>query len=114
MKKANAQHIKGWLAEKVARIFLCLKGYKIIAQNHKRWVEVDILASKESILVAVEVKYRRTRQQAITALGMRQKQRLLQQALHLSVEYKMQGARVEAVFIFMEWPFLIHVEHVEK
>jgi putative endonuclease len=51
----------GLRAEKIAVIFLRLKGYRIIAQryrNHKG--EIDILAVKGKILAVVEVKARRS------------------------------------------------------
>lgn len=46
--------------EQIACNFLVQKGYKILERNWtSRWCEVDIIAVKDSILVFVEVKYRK-------------------------------------------------------
>jgi putative endonuclease len=50
----------GTYGEKVAKIFLTLKGYKILEMRFKTKVgEIDILAARGGTLVAVEVKYRK-------------------------------------------------------
>ena len=50
----------GELGERIAAAFLSLKGYSILKKNH--WFarrEIDLLARKGSVLVAVEVRLRR-------------------------------------------------------
>lgn len=55
MKQANFE--TGRLGEDIARIHLTSKGYKIITSNFKtKFGEIDIIASKDKILVFVEVK----------------------------------------------------------
>ncbi|MBM3579597.1 MAG: YraN family protein [Alphaproteobacteria bacterium] len=51
----------GLLAEKIAMIFLWLKGYKILAWRYKNSCgEIDIIAKKGQVIVLVEVKARRS------------------------------------------------------
>lgn len=55
-------NFRGKLAELLSSFFLFLKGYKILARNYrKKWGELDIVASKNKVLVFVEVKYRKTK-----------------------------------------------------
>ena len=50
----------GFLAENLAARFLEKRGYKILDLNYRKpWGEIDIIASKEGILVFVEVKANR-------------------------------------------------------
>ncbi len=53
--------IKGKKGEEIAANFLIKNGYDIIERNwHFRHKEIDLIASKEDMLVIVEVKYRKT------------------------------------------------------
>ena len=55
MKKLNTE--MGRLGERLASEFLAKKGYKILEQNFRtRFGEVDLVATKDSVLVFVEVK----------------------------------------------------------
>jgi putative endonuclease len=48
---------KGDLAEEKASLYLCDNGYQIVERNfYSRFGEIDIIASKDSILHFVEVK----------------------------------------------------------
>lgn len=50
----------GFLAESIAARYLEKKGYTILELNYRKpWGEIDIVASKEGILVFVEVKANR-------------------------------------------------------
>lgn len=50
----------GILSEKIAMIFLRLKGYRILAWRYKtRFGEIDIVAKKNREIVVVEVKARK-------------------------------------------------------
>ena len=52
---------KGKLAEKLSRLWLRLKGYRIIAANKRlKSGEIDIIAEKGDLVVFVEVKFRRS------------------------------------------------------
>lgn len=50
----------GTLGERIAEAFLRLKGYRIIARNYRyAGREIDLLARRGQVVVAVEVKLRR-------------------------------------------------------
>lgn len=50
----------GFLAENIAARYLEKRGYSILELNYRKpWGEIDIIASKEGILVFVEVKANR-------------------------------------------------------
>lgn len=50
----------GFLAENLAARYLEKRGYAILGLNYRKpWGEIDIIASKEGILVFVEVKANR-------------------------------------------------------
>ena len=52
----------GIFAEKITMLFLFLKGYQIIAWRYKTYLgEIDIIAKKSNIIIAVEVKARRSK-----------------------------------------------------
>lgn len=54
----------GHKAEESAKVYLELRGYKIIEQNYRRSrCEIDIIAQKNDVMYFVEVKYRRTDKQ---------------------------------------------------
>jgi putative endonuclease len=64
-------------AEALARLFLRLKGYRILASRWRTPVgEIDILARRGRNLVIVEVKYRRDIESALACVSYSQKQRL--------------------------------------
>ncbi|MDB5164512.1 MAG: putative Ribonuclease [Candidatus Saccharibacteria bacterium] len=68
----------GRKAEVAARVYLEMRGYKIIEQNFRRSrCEIDIVAQKDDVIHFVEVKYRKDYGQgggleAITASKLRQ------------------------------------------
>ncbi|GLQ05274.1 UPF0102 protein [Sneathiella chinensis] len=69
--------MKGRLAEHLAALFLRLKGYRILARGYRRPVgEVDIIARRGTVLVAVEVKSRPTLDAALHALHNKQRRRI--------------------------------------
>lgn len=75
-KRRNA-YFKGQTAEHLAAMWLRAKGYKII---ERRWTckagEIDILAWRNQTLIVVEVKARRTIDEAIQAVTWHNRQRI--------------------------------------
>lgn len=71
----------GRKAEAAARVYLEMRGFKIIEQNWRRpRCEIDIIASKDGVIHFVEVKYRFNDDQgsgidAITPTKLKQMQR---------------------------------------
>ena len=52
----------GVLGERIAGLFLALKGYEIVARNYRfAGREIDLIATRGSVLAAVEVKLRRSK-----------------------------------------------------
>lgn len=68
----------GRKAEQAAKVYLEMRGFKIVEQNFRRpRCEIDIIASKDEVMYFVEVKYRRNDHQgggleAITASKLKQ------------------------------------------
>lgn len=80
-RKGRLAHTEGHAAEWTAAAWLMLKGYQILGFRLKtRHGELDILARKGSVLAAVEVKRRATREAALEALGPVQHGRLVRAA----------------------------------
>lgn len=71
----------GRQAEAAARVYLEMRGFRILEQNWRRpRAEIDIVAEKDAVLHFVEVKYRRNDDQgggfeAITSSKLKQMQR---------------------------------------
>ena len=64
-------------AERLAGLWLRLKGYRIIATGYKTPVgEIDLIAKRGSVLAFVEVKVRPTRHEAADAITPRQQERI--------------------------------------
>ncbi|MGD9210198.1 MAG: YraN family protein [Desulfobacteraceae bacterium] len=77
---------KGQRSESLALRYLTLKGYTIIAQNHRsRLGEIDIIAKEKDTIVFVEVKARSTERFGTPKLAVtQQKQKKLSR---LALEY---------------------------
>jgi putative endonuclease len=77
-------HKRGHLAEYVALIHLMLKGYRILGFRLKMpQGEIDILAQKGARLHLVEVKQRRSHEEAFETVSAIQQERLWQAGLAL-------------------------------
>ena len=100
--------VKGRFFEAMARLYLRTKGYQILAKNTRTaGVEADILALHQKTLVVVEVKYRKSKAQAHTAIHPKQKERLLRHAQQLASRYpQVEGVRLDAVLFFPHAPFV--------
>lgn len=61
MASSSAHISTGNKGESIAEAYLSEKGYEILARNYRfKRAEIDIIASKENVLVFVEVKTRRS------------------------------------------------------
>ncbi len=80
MNKVSRYH-KGVLAERVAALFLILKGYRVLEMRYKTHVgEVDIIARKGRTFVFAEVKYRATYEEGIHSISQQAKTRIMRSA----------------------------------
>ncbi len=100
-------------AENQACDYLQKKGYKIVKQNYKTKIgEIDVLASKKDILIAIEVKYRKDEYNLPYVISAKQMARI-QDALLLfqqnNQEYKDYNLRFDAIFISKN-----NINHIEN
>ncbi|MDP2699181.1 YraN family protein [Thalassospira sp.] len=67
----------GRVAELMCRIWLRLTGHRILASRYRcRAGEIDIIATKNNILIAIEVKRRANHTTALESISRRQQQRI--------------------------------------
>ena len=71
-------HQTGLEAEKLCRLALRLKFYRIVAERYKTPMgEIDIVAARGRSLIAIEVKARATRDAAVASISHNQQQRIV-------------------------------------
>lgn len=82
MRPARAKAYRsGVLAETLAALLFRLKGYAIVARRYKTPVgEIDLVALKDTRLVFVEVKRRKTKEDAAWTLPAKQRRRIARAA----------------------------------
>ncbi len=99
--KRSAAYNLGVLAEKQAVSYLRKQGYEILAERYKAPVgEIDILALQDDMLVAVEVKARKTLEEALESITPRNRQRVENALLHflnLHEGYAAHGMRFDVI-----------------
>ncbi|MCX5494868.1 YraN family protein [Kaistia dalseonensis] len=72
---------RGRFAETIASLFLNLKGYRLVARRFKTPVgEIDLIMRRGGTLVFVEVKQRRSRDDALLAISPTARRRILRAA----------------------------------
>jgi putative endonuclease len=103
---------RGQRAEWVAATLLMLKGYRILGRRCRtRAGEIDLIAVRGSVVVFIEVKHRRTLEDAACAISLDQSQRLRRAAeLWLAKRPRFQGHgwRFDAIFVTRGgWP--VHI-----
>ena len=99
-KKDNSHYKKGMWAENFAKMYLRLKGYKIVEHRYKTPVgEIDILARKGMNFAVVEVKYRKDMDTALYSITERQKQRLIRAGAWVMSSHGAINIRFDAVLI---------------
>ena len=77
MQRGAEARIAGRRAEWVAALLLMVKGYRIIGMRLRTpQAEVDLAAQRGSVLAIVEVKRRRTLEEALLAVTPAQRERL--------------------------------------
>ena len=111
MNKRQKAHRKGIWAERLAALYLMLKGYKILEMRYKTPVgEIDILAQKKNALVAVEVKMRVALVDALEAVVPKSQLRIektIGYFLALNPEYSVCDVRFDVIAVQMRLPFLM-------
>jgi len=85
--RGRKAHKSGHLAEYIALVHLMLKGYRILGFRLKTpRGEIDVLALKGRRLAVIEVKSRRTPEEAYETVSARQQERLWQAGLALQAK----------------------------
>lgn len=101
-------HAQGHLAEFLAAWILRLKGYRILKRRYKTPLgEIDLIAARGWTLVAIEVKYRATFDQAGEAITSRQKHRIkMALSLYLrTLKWVPENIRFDAILLIpYKWP----------
>jgi len=110
---------RGRRAEQLAMLWLCLKGWRIIGRRQRLpMIEVDIIARRGNILAVVEVKQRRTLDDALTALHPDALRRLRRAAENLAASHSAHSrrpisARVDLIALAPgRWPR--HIVNVQE
>ncbi|MAL79375.1 MAG: YraN family protein [Sneathiella sp.] len=76
-RKRRRAYFRGRWAEMVAGLLLRAKGYQILARGYRKPVgEVDIIARRGHVLVAIEVKSRERFVDALEAISPKQRRRI--------------------------------------
>ena len=76
--RGQAARLSGRRAEWLAALWLMAKGYRILGLRLSTpYAEVDVLAQRGAVLAVVEVKRRRSLEEALIAVGAVQRARLL-------------------------------------
>ena len=97
----QAAYQRGAKAERQAAMLLRLKGFRILARRYRAPVgEIDLLANRGRVLVAVEVKARQDRDAAAFSISPRQQQRVARATEHFlatNPKYARHQIRFDAV-----------------
>lgn len=73
----KSNYHRGLLAESIARLWLRLKGYSVMASRYRNaYGEIDLIIRKRRKLIAVEIKYRHSYKAAAESITLRQRQRI--------------------------------------
>jgi len=107
--KKNKAFRDGQRAELFACFLLMLKGYRILARRYRTPVgEIDIVAYKKKMVIAIEVKYRQSYIAAAESITLRQQRRIEQGIsffLNMHPNPCYQGIRFDVMlFTRKQWP----------
>ncbi|MBS0271313.1 MAG: YraN family protein [Proteobacteria bacterium] len=104
-------YLRGRWGEKIAAFYLRMKGYSILENRFKTPVgEIDLLARKGKILVAVEVKRRSTHEEAAFALSSFQKKRIERAFLYYLTRYPSSLDLRFDVVLISSWKWPCHIQ----
>ncbi|MFA4995077.1 MAG: YraN family protein [Bdellovibrionales bacterium] len=104
----------GLAAERMCRLALRLKFYRILAQRYKTPVgEIDIVAARGNTVVAIEVKARATRDAAVESIFPQQQARIanaLQHFIMCAPRYANANLRFD-VMLATPWHWPVHIKN---
>ena len=108
----------GRRAEFLAAIYLTFKGYRVLARNYRtKSGEIDIIARKKKVIIAVEVKQRLSEDaahEAISAASERRIENALENYVAQRPRYHQFGMRCDAIFFIGAAPSLRRALHIKE
>ena len=107
--KKQKSYYKGLLAEEMAELLLRVKGYKILERRFKTPIgEIDLICKKKNLLVIVEVKERKTINEALQAVSENAKGRIAHAASYYRAAHpKHENDTIRFDLIAVHMPFLV-------
>ncbi len=106
-------YTRGIRAEKLAALWLQIKGYKILERRYKTPVgEIDLIVRRGNMIAFIEVKARNTQTQALESLTPRMRGRIERAASHYISHHDCQGADMRFDLVTVTPPFLI--QHLDN
>lgn len=114
-EKKLAAYRRGFVAEYLAALFLLVKGYHIVAMRYRtKSGEVDIVARKGDLSIFIEVKARRSVDDALSAVGFATQRRIEAASLHWLSKQK-DAAKLSLrydVVAVLPWRLPVHFKDV--
>lgn len=101
-------HTRGWLAEQLAAAYFLIQGFRPLRRPNRTLVQTDLLLTRGTVVLLVEVKFRQTATQAALAISPTQAKRLRAEARRIAARYPSHTLRVDGVQVFPHWPFVRH------
>ncbi len=104
---------RGVKAERLAALWLQVKGYKILARRYKTSVgEIDLIIKKNNLIAFVEVKARATNDQALESLTFKMRQRIERAAAYYISHNKCDGFDMRFDLVTVTPPFFM--QHLDN
>jgi putative endonuclease len=101
--RTTTNHRRGILAEYMALLYLTLKGYRLVTMRYKTKLgEIDLIMRRGSTIAFIEVKARRTHEDAAHAIHAKNQARVMQAAQMFLASHPAYGnyhVRFDAVLI---------------
>ncbi|WP_373085823.1 YraN family protein [Sneathiella sp.] len=113
-RKRRRAYFRGKAAEFMATNYLRLKGYHIVANGYRKpFGEIDIVARRNNLLIAVEVKSRHRMSDAAEAISTKQKRRIgraLEAFVMERPKFNGFNLRFDVLLIVSFWQKPTHIE----
>lgn len=101
------------MAEMIARLFLRLKGYRILEIRYRNhFGEIDLIVRKKNALIAVEIKFRKTQISAAESISKYQQERIIKafNAYSAKISWKPKEYRFDVILV-TPYSFPVHLKN---
>lgn len=116
-RQGRKSYHQGRFAEFIACMILTCKGYRIIRRRYSSSTgEIDVLAVRNNTVIAVEVKSRRSYNEAMEAVSDEQISRISRSLLLFLQKnriYNSFNSRVDSIHI-SPWRLPVHIKNISK